>query len=44
MKNPNKVAAGKKSASSNPWLMKVADYRRKHDVSQKEAFVALKGR
>ncbi len=40
-KNPNRVAAGKKSASGNSWLSRVAEYRKSHGVSQKEAMIAL---
>lgn len=41
MKSPAKVAAGKKAASENPWLKKIAAYRQEHGVSQKQAMIAL---
>jgi hypothetical protein len=40
-KSPAKVAAGKKAASENPWLKKIAAYRQEHGVSQKQAMIAL---
>lgn len=42
-KSPSRVSAGKKAASENPWLKKVAAYRKKHSVSQRDAMIALKG-
>jgi hypothetical protein len=41
-KNPARVAAGRKAASENPWLKKVAAYRKSHPgMSQKDAMKAL---
>lgn len=36
-------ARASRGPSSNPWLKRVADYRKSHGVSQKEAMIALKG-
>lgn len=43
VKNPQKVNAGKSAAKSNPWLRKLAEYRKIHGCTQSEAMKALKG-